>query len=61
MTILALTVCCHFYSEHGQGHHRDVATPSDPASTYTTALRSFANTGLLIVRVRERQGESSWW
>ena len=31
--ILALTGYGHFYIEHNRGHHRDVATPADPASS----------------------------
>lgn len=31
--ILALTGYGHFYIEHNRGHHRDVATPQDPASS----------------------------
>jgi len=31
--ILAPTGCGHFYIEHNRGHHRDVATPIDPASS----------------------------
>lgn len=31
--ILALTGYGHFYVEHNRGHHRDVATPADPASS----------------------------
>lgn len=31
--ILALTGYGHFYVEHNRGHHRDVATPDDPASS----------------------------
>lgn len=31
--ILALTGYGHFYVEHNRGHHRDVATPNDPASS----------------------------
>src|SRR5690606_6866985 len=32
---LALAPACygHFYIEHNRGHHRDVATPADPASS----------------------------
>ncbi|MBB2496636.1 alkane 1-monooxygenase [Aquipseudomonas ullengensis] len=32
---IALALCCygHFYIEHNRGHHRDVATPVDPASS----------------------------
>lgn len=32
---LALSLACygHFYIEHNRGHHRDVATPADPASS----------------------------
>ncbi len=43
--ILALTGYGHFYVEHNRGHHRDVATPDDPASSrmgesiYRFALR----------------------
>jgi alkane 1-monooxygenase len=32
-TILALVGYGHFYVEHNKGHHRDVATPEDPASS----------------------------
>ena len=31
--ILAPTAYGHFFIEHNRGHHRDVATPSDPASS----------------------------
>lgn len=31
--VLAPTGYGHFYIEHNRGHHRDVATPSDPASS----------------------------
>lgn len=31
--ILAMTGYGHFYIEHNRGHHRDVATPEDPASS----------------------------
>ncbi|MEN9864618.1 MAG: hypothetical protein RL748_208 [Pseudomonadota bacterium] len=31
--ILALVGYGHFYVEHNRGHHRDVATPEDPASS----------------------------
>ena len=31
--ILAMTGYGHFYIEHNRGHHRDVATPADPASS----------------------------
>ena len=31
--ILAMTGYGHFYVEHNRGHHRDVATPEDPASS----------------------------
>jgi len=31
--ILAPTCYGHFYIEHNRGHHRDVATPDDPASS----------------------------
>lgn len=32
---LTLALCCygHFFVEHNRGHHRDVATPLDPASS----------------------------
>jgi alkane 1-monooxygenase len=30
--VLAPTAYGHFYVEHNRGHHRDVATPADPAS-----------------------------
>lgn len=31
--VLAPTAYGHFYVEHNRGHHRDVATPADPASS----------------------------
>lgn len=31
--VLAPTFYGHFYVEHNRGHHRDVATPADPASS----------------------------
>jgi alkane 1-monooxygenase len=31
--VLAPTAYGHFFIEHNRGHHRDVATPSDPASS----------------------------
>ena len=31
--VLAPTAYGHFYTEHNRGHHRDVATPADPASS----------------------------
>ena len=43
--ILAPTCYGHFFIEHNRGHHRDVATPADPASSrmgetiYTFVLR----------------------
>jgi len=32
-TVLAPTAYGHFFIEHNRGHHRDVATPADPASS----------------------------
>ena len=43
--VLAVPVYCHFWIEHNRGHHRDVSTPQDPASSrmgesiYKFALR----------------------
>ena len=31
--VLAPTAYGHFFIEHNRGHHRDVATPADPASS----------------------------
>lgn len=31
--VLAVTAYGHFFIEHNKGHHRDVATPEDPASS----------------------------
>jgi alkane 1-monooxygenase len=31
--VLAMTGYGHFYIEHNRGHHRDVSTPADPASS----------------------------
>lgn len=42
-SILALVGYGHFYIEHNKGHHRDVATPEDPASArYGESIYKFA-------------------
>jgi alkane 1-monooxygenase len=41
--LLALVGYGHFYIEHNKGHHRDVATPEDPASArYGESIYGFA-------------------
>ena len=41
--LLALVGYGHFYIEHNKGHHRDVATPEDPASArYGESIYRFA-------------------
>lgn len=69
---LALALACygHFYIEHNRGHHRDVATPVDPASSrmgehiYRFALRELPG-GLLRAWQLEKErlgrcGKSAW-
>jgi alkane 1-monooxygenase len=42
-SLLALVGYGHFYIEHNKGHHRDVATPEDPASArYGESIYQFA-------------------
>jgi alkane 1-monooxygenase len=42
-SLLALVGYGHFYIEHNKGHHRDVATPEDPASArYGESIYRFA-------------------
>jgi alkane 1-monooxygenase len=68
--ILAPTGYGHFYIEHNRGHHRDVATPDDPASArmgetiYRFVLREmpgafFRAWGLERERLA-RAGQSPW-
>jgi len=68
--VLAVPFYGHFWIEHNKGHHRDVATPEDPASArmgesiYKFALREIPGAmkrGWHEERVRlERKGKSVW-
>ena len=68
--ILAMTGYGHFYIEHNRGHHRDVATPADPASSrmgesiYRFMLRempgAFKRAWLLEKDRLARCGQSPW-
>lgn len=68
--VLAVPVYGHFWIEHNRGHHRDVATPEDPASSrmgesiYKFALREIPGAmrrGWNIERDRMgRKGLSVW-
>ncbi|PWF55427.1 alkane 1-monooxygenase [Massilia glaciei] len=68
--VLAPTGYGHFYVEHNRGHHRDVATPGDPASSrmgetiYAFVLRempgAFRRAWLLEKTRAARQGKPSW-
>lgn len=49
--VLAPTFYGHFYVEHNRGHHRDVATPADPAS---------ARLGESIYRFLLREMPGAW-
>lgn len=49
--VLAPTCYGHFYVEHNRGHHRDVATPADPAS---------ARMGESIYRFVLRETPGAW-
>ncbi len=67
---LAVPAYGHFCIEHNRGHHRDVATPDDPASSrmgesiYRFARREIPGAfrrGWEIERARlERQGKNAW-
>ena len=50
--VLAPTCYGHFYVEHNRGHHRDVATPADPASS---------RMGESIYRFTLREMPGAWW
>ncbi|NOX70688.1 MAG: alkane 1-monooxygenase [Gammaproteobacteria bacterium] len=68
--VLAVPVYGHFWVEHNRGHHRDVATPEDPASSrmgeniYRFALReipgAFARAWKIEKDRLERRGSSVW-
>ncbi len=68
--VLAVPVYGHFWIEHNRGHHRDVATPEDPASArmgesiYHFAGREIPGAFLrawAIEKARlERRGKSVW-
>lgn len=72
MAKLALAACGygHFFIEHNKGHHKDVATPEDPASSrmgesiYKFVRREIPGAfrrawGLEVARLN-RQGKSEW-
>ena len=50
--VLAPTCYGHFFVEHNRGHHRDVATPADPASS---------RMGESIYRFVLREMPGAWW
>jgi len=68
--VLAVPAYGHFWVEHNRGHHRDVATPEDPASSrfgetiYRFALREMPGAlrrGWTLERDRlARAGKSAW-
>ncbi|HYD96624.1 MAG TPA: alkane 1-monooxygenase [Noviherbaspirillum sp.] len=68
--ILAMTGYGHFYIEHNRGHHRDVATPLDPASSrmgenlYRFLLREMPGALRRAWRLEKerlaREGKSPW-
>ena len=68
--VLAVPVYGHFWVEHNRGHHRDVATPEDPASSrmgesiYRFALReipgAFSRAWKIEKDRLERRGSSAW-
>ncbi len=67
---LAVTGYGHFHTEHNKGHHKDVATPEDPASArmgesiYRFAMReipgAFARAWNTEKQRLGRKGESTW-
>ena len=68
--VLAVPVYGHFWIEHNRGHHRDVATPEDPASArmgesiYRFVLRevpgAFRRAWSIEKERLERRGKSVW-
>jgi alkane 1-monooxygenase len=68
--VLAVPVYGHFWIEHNRGHHRDVATPEDPASSrmgesiYAFARReipgAFRRAWSIEKDRLERRGSSAW-
>ena len=68
--VLAPSFYGHFYTEHNRGHHRDVATPADPASSrmgesiYSFVLRempgAFKRAWKLESDRLQREGQSVW-
>lgn len=68
--ILALAAYGHFFTEHNKGHHRDVATPEDPASSrmgeniWKFACREMPGAARRAWRLEaarmKRQGRSVW-
>ena len=68
--ILAPTAYGHFFIEHNRGHHRDVATPTDPASSrmgetiYTFVLREMPGALKRAWRIEKerlgRTGQPLW-
>jgi alkane 1-monooxygenase len=68
--VLAPTGYGHFYVEHNRGHHRDVATPEDPASSrlgesiYRFTLREMPGAwrrAWRLERERMRALGKPWW
>ena len=68
--VLAVPVYGHFWIEHNRGHHRDVSTPEDPASSrmgesiYKFACReipgAFRRAWSIEKDRLERRGKSAW-
>ena len=68
--VLAVPAYGHFWIEHNRGHHRDVATPEDPASArmgesiYRFARReipgAFRRAWAIEKERLERRGKSAW-
>lgn len=68
--VLAMTGYGHFYIEHNRGHHRDVSTPADPASSrmgeslYRFLLREMPGAFVRAWRLERerlaREGSSPW-
>lgn len=68
--VLAPTAYGHFYVEHNRGHHRDVATPSDPASSrmgesiYRFVLREMPGAwrrAFALEKARMQSLGKPWW
>ena len=67
---LMTSLYMHFFIEHNRGHHKNVATPSDPSSArygemiYTFWVRTIVNSYISAWKIAneqmQKQGKSTW-